>query len=98
MGKSELRLGQVTELDASGVGYLRDAKQPMREYLFATRQAVQLPEGPSEIATHSLVWYQLAENGQVTFLLPASGLLGLTMHVGHSSAEIPAGELVAALR
>ena len=84
MGKTDLRLGRVTEYDSTGVGYLRDAKQPMREYLFAARQVVQLPEGPREMDADSLVWYQLADNGQVTFVLPASGLVGLAEQVGQS--------------
>jgi hypothetical protein len=84
--KTDLRLGRVTEFDSTGVGYLRDAQQPLREYLFAARQVVQLPEGPRGIEADSLVWYQLAANGQVTFVLPASGLLGLVEHVGQSQS------------
>lgn len=84
MEKTDLRLGRVTEFDSTGVGYLRDAQQPLREYLFAARQVVQLPEGPRDIEADSLVWYQLAAHGQVTFVLPASGLLGLVEHVGQS--------------
>ena len=74
---NQLRLGRVTELDTLGVGYLRDVKQPMRQYLFAERQVVKLPEGPLEVATDSLVWYQLSAVGQVEFIVPASGLVGL---------------------
>ena len=91
MGKADLRLGRVTEYASTGVGYLRDAKQPLREYLFAARQVVQLPEGPRDIDVDSLVWYQLAENGQVTFVLPASGLLGLVEHVGQSQTATVEG-------
>jgi hypothetical protein len=82
-----LRLGRVTELDTLGVGYLRDVKQPMREYLFAERQVVKLPEGPLEIAADSLVWYQLSSVGQVDFVVPASGLVGLAVAVVEDVAE-----------
>jgi len=93
----ELRLGQVSELDTLGVGYLRDVKQPMREYLFAARQVVKLPEGPADIGVESLVWYQLSSVGQVDFVVPASGLVGLGMAVAapaYADAHMPDHELV----
>lgn len=89
--QNQLRLGRVTELDTLGVGYLRDEKQPMREYLFAERQVVKLPEGPADIIAESLVWYQLSSVGQVEFLIPASGLVGLSTAVTES-ARVSVGE------
>lgn len=88
---NQLRLGRVTELDTLGVGYLRDVKQPMREYLFASRQVVTLPEGPGVVAAESMVWYQLNSVGQVDFLVPANGLAGLSVHLAEANAEASAG-------
>jgi hypothetical protein len=76
--ENQLRLGQILEMDTLGVGYLRDVQKPLREYLFAERQVVKLPEGPAEITVDSMVWYQTNSVGQVDFIVPASGLAGLT--------------------
>jgi len=80
-----LRLGRVLELDETGVGYVSDVEQPLRQYIFAARQVVRMPESSQEVERDSLVWYQRGASGQVEFIVPASGLVGLMVNVGQSA-------------